>query len=155
MKRYLISMSLLMGAFISLSFNSKGGDCNSDDLFKEALTKLSEYSLLKDYRFYSKGKSKNQEPEVIYYPITLNRGIHYKFLCAQSAEFEGKLVVSLYTVRNSKPDFLFATNYKKDLNKVYESIEFDSGSTMNCLMAFSFKEGKAGCGVGISSFLQN
>jgi hypothetical protein len=152
----MISVVLMsLGIFISLSFKSKKSDCDSDELYQQTLKRLNAFSLLKDYRIYLKSKKKNDPAETLYYPITLNRGIKYKFLCGESKDYDGKLTVSLYTVHNSKPDFLFATNYVKDLDKIYESIEFQSESTMNCMIAFSFKDGKAGCGVGISSFLKN
>jgi hypothetical protein len=140
---------------INLSFIAKKSDCGTNVLYEQTIKKLSPFSLLKDYRVYLKNKKKSDPVEIVYYPITLNRGVKYKFLGAQSAEYDGKLNISLYTVRNGKPDFLFATNYMKDLDKTYESIEFDAESTMNCLIAFSFKDGKEGCGVGVSSFLKN
>jgi hypothetical protein len=153
---FIVSASLLMfGVLTSFSFTTKRSDCDSDDVYLQTLKKLDEFSLLKDYRVYLQNKKKNTAAETVYYPITLNRGVQYKFLCAESKKYDGKLTISLYTVRNAKPDFLFATNYMKELDKVYESIEFKSESTMNCLVAFSFKDGKEGCGVGISSFLKN
>jgi hypothetical protein len=159
MKRYLIitgaSVFMLAGTIASLSFTSRKQECNSDELYQQTLKRLSSFSLLKDYRIYLKNRKKSDPVETVYYPITLNRGVQYKFLSAESSELAGKLVISLYTVRNAKPDFLFATNYMKDIDKIYESIEFQSESTMNCLIAFSFKDGKEGCGVGISSFLKN
>ena len=141
--------------FISFSFNIKRSTCDSNELYEQTLKKLSTFSLLKDYRVYLKNAKKGTPAEIVYYPITLNRGVKYKFFGAQSLEYEGKLTISLFTLRNGKPDFLFATNYEKNLNKIYESIEFQSESTMNCLIAFSFKDGKEGCGVGISSFLKD
>lgn len=157
MRRHLLIISktvIVIGILISISFTYRSG-CDSDELYIQTLKKLSDFSLLKDYRIYLKNKKKADPTEIIYHPITLNRGVKYKFLSAESKEYEGKLIISLYTSANKKPDFLFATNYMKDLNKVYESIEFEVESTMNCLIAFSFKDGKEGCGVGISSFLKN
>lgn len=145
---------IALGVSISFSFSSKKSGCGSDELYMQTLKKLSDFSLLKDYRIYLKSRKKATPVEIVYYPMTLNRGVKYKFLGAQSSEYEGKLTISLYTVNNSKPDFLFATNYLKEMDKIYESIEFESESTMNCLIAFSFKDGKEGCGVGISSFLK-
>lgn len=153
--RFLILTAALVVLISSSSFKVKKADCNSDEIYKQILGKLSAFSLLKDYRVYMKNKKKSDPTEIVYYPITLNRGVKYKFLSAQSSEFDGKLTISIYTARNAKPDFLFATNYLKDLDKIYESIEFDAESTMNCLIAFSFKDGKEGCGVGVSSFLKN
>ena len=141
--------------FISFSFIGKKSGCDSNAVYEQALKKLSSFSLLKDYRVYLKAAKKNTPAETVYFPMTLNRGVKYKFFGAQSGEYEGKLTISLFTLRNGKPDFLFATNYENDLNKIYESIEFQSESTMNCLIAFAFKDGKEGCGVGISSFLKN
>lgn len=124
-------------------------------LYDQALKKLGSFSLLKDYRVSMKEKKKTGPVEILYTPITLNRGVKYKFLCAQSEGFEGKLIMSLYTNSNNKPDFLFATNYERAINKFYESIEFKSESTMNCFIALSFLDGKEGCAVCVSSFLKN
>jgi hypothetical protein len=155
-KKILISLLAFVSVFISFSFIGKRTDCDSDELYKQTLMKLSSFSLLKDYRIFLKKKKKSDpDPiEMVYYPITLNRGVKYKFFCAQSADYEGKLIISLYTAHNAKLDYLFATNYVKDLDKIYESIEFDAESTINCIIAFSFKDGQEGCGVGVSSFFK-
>ncbi|MFL5765024.1 MAG: hypothetical protein ACJ77K_13855 [Bacteroidia bacterium] len=158
MKRiYTILTPLLVtaGVVISISFVPRKSGCDSDALYQETLKKLNTFSLLKDYRVYMKNGKKNAPAEVMSFPITLNRGMKYKFFCAESKEYGGKLLFSLYTTRNSKPDFLFATNYIKETGKVFESIEFQSESTVNCVIVFSFQEGKEGCGVGISSFLKD
>lgn len=129
--------------------------CDPDALYEEAMKKLANFSLLKDYRVTMKEKKKTGPVEILYTPITLNRGVKYKFVNLQSVASEGKLVMSLYTSSNNKPDFMFATNYEKSINKFYESIEFKSESTMNCFIALSFLDGKEGCGICVSSFLKN
>jgi len=158
MKRTTLILSISLFSFlllISYSFVLKKPTCESDELYEQMIKKLTKFSLLKDYRIYLKSKKKSATPEIVYYPITLNRGMKYKFYGNQSPEFEGKLTISIYHAKGDKPDFLIATNYRKETDKIYESIEFEAESTVNCLIAFSFKEGKEGCGVGISSFLKN
>ena len=154
-------LALILTAFLFIvsipllfSFIVKKEKCDPDALYEQTLKKLSNFSLLKDYRVYMKEKKKDAPVETIFSPITLNRGVKYKFLSSQNTGFEGKLIISLYTNSNNKPDFLFATNYEKAINKFYESIEFKSESTMNCFIAFSFLDGKEGCGVCVSSFLK-
>ena len=141
--------------FVTFSFIPSKQNCVSDELYESTLKKLSQYALLKDYRIYVPKKKVNDPEATVFFPITLNSGVKYKFWGAQNDKYDGKLTVSLFTTRNGKADFLFATNYRKDIDKFYESIEFQSESTMNCLIAFSFKDGKEGCGLGLSSFLKN
>lgn len=158
MKKLFFTLSIFLfifSIFISYSFVAKKPSCDSDGLFEQALDKLSGYAYLKDYRIYLKEKKKSAPIETVYFPLTLNRGIKYKFLGTQNSKLEGLLTISLYSVRNEKPDFLFATNYKKEMNKIYESIEFQVDNTMNVMIGFSFKDGKEGCAVGMSSFLRN
>jgi hypothetical protein len=155
MQKSFFILSICFSIFISYSFIERKPGCDGDHLFQQALGKLSGYSYLKDYRIYLKEKQKSASVEMVYFPFTLNRGVKYKFLSMQNAKLEGQLTISLYSVRNDKPDFLFATNYKKDLNKIYESIEFQVDNTMNVMIGFAFKDGKEGCGVGMSSFLRD
>ena len=130
----------------------KKDKCNSDAIYNEIVKKLKKYSILKDYRIYSKKKKNISPKDYEYFIIPLNRGVKYKFTAISSSDYEGKLVMNLYN--NPQKEFLFATSLIQETENVRESIEFKCQSTGNFCIGYHFLGGKEGCGVAVSAFQQ-
>lgn len=130
----------------------KKDKCNSDALFDQALLKLKKFSLIQDYRIYSKKKKKVTPEEYQYFTIPLNRGVTYKFQAISNPDYEGKLIINLYT--NPTKDYMFATTLSQGTKNVHESIEFKCSSTGNYCIGYYFQDGLEGCGVAVSGFQQ-
>ena len=147
--RYLVQLMLII---IIPLFSFKKDKCNSDAIYNDIVKKLKKFSVLKDYRIYSK-KKKNISPEDYeYFTISLNRGVKYKFTALSSGDYEGKLVINLYNT--PQKEFLFATSLIQGTENVRESIEFKCQSTGNFCVGYYFLGGKEGCGVAVSAFQQ-
>ncbi|MGZ3862963.1 MAG: hypothetical protein ACXVPN_11170 [Bacteroidia bacterium] len=143
-------ISFIFLALILVGF--KKDKCNSDSIYEEAVKRLKKFSLIKDYRVYLKKNKKNDPEDYEYFNLTLNRGVKYKFTTVNSPEFDGKLVLNLYT--SPKKEFLFATTLNPVNGNVRETVEFLCQSTGNYCIGFYFCEGKEGCGVCVSGFMQ-
>ncbi len=120
-----------------------------DTIYSNALQKLKKFHLLKDYRMTQ--KKNKREPEMEFYPLTLNSGVKYRFYALDSPDMEGRLVINIYS--SMQKEFLVASTYDKVSKRVREGIEFTSQSTGNFCIGLYFTDGNKGCGVAISSFL--
>lgn len=130
----------------------KKDKCNSDVLYAQVVSKLKKFSVLKDYRIYSKKKKKLTPEEYEYFTIPLNRGVTYKFHAISNPDMAGKLVINLYN--NPEKEFMFATTLSQGTGNLRESIEFKCQSTGNFLVGYYFLGGEEGCGVAVSAFQQ-
>lgn len=128
----------------------KKDKCNSDALYEQVVAKLKKFSVLKDYRIYSKKKKKITPEDYEYFTIPLNRGVTYKFQAMSNPDMNGKLVINLYN--NPQKEFMFATTLSQGTNSLRESIEFKCQSTGNFLVGYYFLGGEEGCGVAVSAF---
>jgi hypothetical protein len=131
----------------------KKDKCNSDTLYEQGLTKLKKYSVLKDYRIYSKKKKKLTAEDYQYFTVSLNRGVTYKFFAFSNPDMEGKMVINLYTTPTR--EYLFATTLSQGTRSVHESVEFKCNNTANYCIGYYFLDGNEGCGVAISAFKQD
>lgn len=148
--RFFIVKLLLLLIFPLMAFVKD--KCDYDKLYQDAVKKLKKYTILKDYRLYSK-KKKNISPEDYqYFTVPLNRGVKYKFMALNAEDSEGKLVINLYN--NPQKEFLFATTLTQGTGTVKESLEFKCQSTGNFCIGYYFLDGVEGCGLAVSAFQQ-
>jgi hypothetical protein len=147
-KNILTLVALILPLFFCTSFIRD--KCDSEATYTTALTKLKGYKFLKDYRVYLKKKKKEEPIELLYFPVTLNRGEKYRFYCESNPAFSGSLVINVYN--NMKREFRVATTYEPTTHVKRESVEFVCNSTGVFCLGFYFLDGAEGCGVGISSF---
>lgn len=128
----------------------KKDKCNSDALYEQVVKKVKKFSVLKDYRIYMKKKKKLTAEDYEYFTIPLNRGVVYKFQAISNPDFEGKLIINLYTTPTK--EYMFATTLSQGTKAVHESIEFKCNSTGNYCIGYYFQDGLEGCGVAVSAF---
>jgi hypothetical protein len=147
-QKILLSVFSLLCILTFSGFNKD--QCNSEQIYQDALEKLNGFSFLKDYRVYLKKKKKDGPVEVAFYPLTMNRGEKYRFFGLQSAEYKGRIEINIYA--DATHQNLIATTYNPSTQTSHESIEFLSHSTGNFCIGFYFLNGDEGCGVGMSSF---
>lgn len=148
--RNLVLKSIILLAVPLMAF--KKDKCNSDALYEQVVSRLKKFSVLKDYRIYSKKKKKLTPEEYEYFTIPLNRGVTYKFVALSNPDMTGKLVINLYN--NPQKEFMFATTLSQGTSSLRESIEFKCQSTGNFLVGYYFLGGEEGCGVAVSAFQQ-
>jgi hypothetical protein len=146
--QYLGISWILLVALLTMSFKKNG--CNKEQMLIEAVDRLKKYTLIQDYPFYMK-KNKKGEAEYVKQLITLNRGVRYKFYTIKNADYDGQPILGIYN--NEKMEFLLGTTYNKTLQKFYGELEFECKTTGNYCLAFYFKDGLEGCGLGIFASL--
>ena len=143
MKKFLL-IPLVLIAFLFLSGNVYS-QCN-DQLQTSCSGGIgSDYKYLKNFPV-KLAKSSKEAPVSQKYQITLNSGTIYKFSACNAAEFEGKVILSLYYGMNP-----VASTYMADTKKHYPSIEFPCKMSGSYNLTFYFEDGKEGCAVGILS----
>ena len=135
----------------SMLTSFKGDGCVSEQMNKEAVSKLKKYSLIENYPFYMKKKKKKDVPETKKVIVTLNNGMRYKFFSIKNPDYEGIPILTIYN--NEKMEFMVASTYNANMNKFYNDMEFECKTTGNYCLVFSFFEGEEGCGLGIYSLL--
>lgn len=87
-------------------------------------------------------------PNIQRYPVVLKKGNKYRFAIASSKDLEGKLKLELYDSNR-----LMATTTNAATGQDYPSIDWICTKTGAYHLFFSFKDGKAGMGVGILSLV--
>lgn len=87
-------------------------------------------------------------PTVQRYPIILKKGNKYRFTIASSADYDGVLKLELYDSNR-----LMAQTYNPATGADYESIDWVCSKTGAYHLFYSFKDGKAGMGVGMLSLV--
>ena len=87
-------------------------------------------------------------PTVQRYPIILKKGNKYRFTIASSSDYDGVLKLELYDSNR-----LMATTYNQATGADYESIDWVCSKTGAYHLFYSFKDGKAGMGVGTLSLV--
>ncbi|MGZ3901668.1 MAG: hypothetical protein ACXVDC_15180 [Bacteroidia bacterium] len=151
-KAFLLSCIVCL-IMVSNSFTSlKKKDCDPQALLSEGVSKLKNFTFVKEYPFSFKEKKKNKPIEYKKQLVTLNRGVKYKFLAISNKEYEGQAVVSIFN--NEKQEILVATTYNQAMKKHYDEISFECKTTGNYCLSFCFNDGMEGCAVGIMAFLE-
>lgn len=87
-------------------------------------------------------------PTVQRYPIILKKGNKYRFTIASSKDLDGVLKLELYDSNR-----LMATTNNPATGTDYQSIDWICSKTGAYHLFFSFKDGKAGMGVGTLSLV--
>ncbi len=87
-------------------------------------------------------------PPVQRYPIILKKGNKYRFTIVSSQESDGVLKLELYDSNR-----LMATTNNPATGADYQSIDWVCSKTGAYHLFFTFKEGKAGMGVGMLSLV--
>ena len=139
--RRIINFGLLL-IYLSLSSSVLGpGKCLGDEEYKIGLTKIGDFRLIKDYRVsLKKGKSES-------YPISLTKGLRYKFYTVDNPENKSKMIMTIYM----KPDnyMRLASTKSSSSQKHYPSIEFECGKSGKYYLDIHFEDDQKGCGVGM------
>lgn len=87
-------------------------------------------------------------PTVQRYPIILKKGNKYRFTIASSKDYDGVLKLELFDSNR-----LMATTNNPATGADYQSIDWICSKTGAYHLFFSFKDGKAGMGVGMLSLV--
>ena len=87
-------------------------------------------------------------PPIQRYPIVLKKGNRYRFSIASSKDFEGTMKLELFDSNR-----LMATTNNPATGQDFPSFDYICTKTGAYHLFFSFKDGKAGMGVGVLSLL--
>lgn len=141
MKKIFIIFSLVF--FYAFGF----GQCN-EKLVDIAVSQNRGATYLKDFKVKLPATPKNKPRAVAKFQIVLNGGNHYRFNIAKAKEFQGIPIIQLY-----EGNKLLGTSYLSSKNKDYKMFDFLCQKTGTYKIFISFKDGQAGCAVGILSLV--
>jgi hypothetical protein len=144
MKNIIITLaSLVIIAFISKKTKAQ---CN-DQLLSKSVVLLGEYTYLKDFRTKLKKARKNDPIPTAKYSVVLSKGTSYRIVTNNATEFPGKIILELYSQQGP-----IASNFDKDTNKFYETLDFTCKKSGLYYVVLSFLDGEEGCGLGLLGF---
>ena len=104
---------------------------------------------LKDYVVkLPKAPSKEKVP-VAKHTLILVKNTHYRFTICNSEKYPGKGIIKIYDTKG-----LIASNYNKEKDKIYNSIDFICKKTGPYTVFISFKDGEQGMAVSILSYVK-
>ena len=141
MKKIFIIFSLVF--FYAFGF----AQCN-EKLVDIAVSQNRGATYLKDFKVKLPATPKNKPRAVAKFQIVLNGGNHYRFNIAKAKEFQGIPIIQLY-----EGNKLLGTSYLSSKNKNYKMFDFLCQKTGTYKIFISFKDGQAGCAVGILSLV--
>lgn len=105
-----------------------------------------EATYLKDFKI----RLDASDPPIIQrYPVVLKKGNKYRFAIASSRDFDGVMKLELYDSNR-----LMATTNNPATGQDYPTIDWICNKTGAYHLFFSFKDGKAGMGVGVVSLVE-
>lgn len=144
--KFILTILLLTkGILVSYSQNCE----NNLTLVNEALNKVPNTTYLKDFYARLDAVQPGKEIPKAKFSMVLTEGSYYQFSFANSKELPGKLIFELY---NNKQ--LIGTNYQKKADRFHPYFGFKCHESGVYHMHLYFKDGEAGCGVGVLSFVR-
>ncbi len=132
-------------------YSYKKGDCKDSEMIQAMVDRLGRFTLIQEFSFLVKKKSKDGTLQYKKLIITLNRGVRYKFFAVKSKSYDGLPVLSIFN--NEKQEFLLGSTYNATFKRFYNELEFDCKSTGNYCLSLNFLDGVEGCAIGVFSSL--
>ena len=104
---------------------------------------------LRDYVVKLPKATTSDKTPVAKHTLMLAKNVHYRFTVCNSEKYPGKGVIKIYDNKN-----LIASNYNKEKDKIYNSIDFICKKTGPYTVFISFKDGEQGMAVSILSYVK-
>ncbi len=143
MKKYYISIL----PFLLLSQISFG-QCDNT-LIEKCKNENGNSKYLKHFRIRFAESKSAKKASIATFTILLNKGNHYRFNVKNDASKEGEAILNLVEANR-----LIASNYLPESGKQYSSFDFYCKKTGAYYIEMTFKDGKAGCAIGMISFVE-
>ncbi|HIE15807.1 MAG TPA: hypothetical protein EYP69_02665 [Bacteroidales bacterium] len=143
MKKKILLIFLMTTSVYLFSF----AQCN-DKLIDIAVSQNHNATYLKDFKVKLPATPKNKPRAIAKFQIVLNGGNHYRFNIAKASEYNGIPIIQLY-----EGNKLLGTSYLTSKQKDYKMFDFICQKTGTYKIFISFKDGAAGCAVGILSLV--
>ncbi|MBU0489155.1 MAG: hypothetical protein KKA07_07265 [Bacteroidetes bacterium] len=141
MKKFLY---IILLGFIFLIPGKASAQCN-DELLNVCYPSLGEFKYLKSWPVkIKKNKKKGAPPSVLRFNVVLNGGYKYILTACDAEEYEGKVVISLYS-----GNALVGSSYDAKTNKDYKKFIFDCKKSGVYYVSFYFIDGEEGCAIGV------
>ncbi len=104
---------------------------------------------LKDYVVKLPKASSKEKVPVAKHTLILVKNTHYRFTICNSEKYPGKGIIKIYDTKG-----LIASNYNKEKDKIYSSIDLICKKTGPYTVFISFKDGEQGMAVSILSYVK-
>lgn len=109
----------------------------------------SDAAYLKDYVVKLPKATTLDKVPVAKHTLILVKNTHYRFTVCNSEKYPGKGIIQIFD--NKK---LIASNYNKEKDKIYSSVDFICKKTGPYTINISFKDGEQGMAVSILSYVK-
>ncbi|NOZ47372.1 MAG: hypothetical protein GXO79_11410 [Chlorobi bacterium] len=129
-------------------FHTSFGQCNNE-LIEKCKAENGNAKYLKHFKIRFAASKNPKKASVATFTLLLNKGNHYRFNVKNDETKEGKAILDL--IENKS---FLASNYLPESGKQYSSFDFYCKKTGAYYIDMKFKDGKAGCAVGMISFVE-
>ena len=138
----------ILSVILSFAAWNSQAQCNAK-LVDIAVSQNRGATYMKDFRVKLPAAQPGKKQPIARFKIMLNAGSHYRFNVAKAKEFPGEPVIQLYEGKR-----LLGTSYLASKNKDFKMFDFLCTKTTTYEIVITFRDGKAGCAVGILSLVQ-
>lgn len=133
-------LKVIVVFFIVLGFSNAAHAQCGEEMIEFCYPKLGEFKYINNFPIKQKKAKRGDPPAVMKHSLVLNSGTKYRFAIYNATEYDGKLVVNIYSSST-----LVGTSYDYATGKYYDVIEFDCKKPGIYYICFYFDGGKEGC----------
>jgi len=144
MKKFIIYITFLIFAFTG---SSKAQDVSQ--LAAQCAANAGDVMYLKDFIVNLDAGVPGGQPPSARFALLLSKGIVYRFTVCTAPNSDGEAVLQLYNQNT-----MLGSTYNSETGTEYSRIDFKCQTTGVYHVFISFKDGKAGEGVGIMSYVK-
>lgn len=127
------------------ALNTIKAQCN-DELLGICYPTIGNYKFLKSYPVKMKKSKKGEPPMTGQNSIVLNSGVTYRFSACNASDYDGKIVVTLFSGSS-----MVSSNYNATSGTFYPGFDFQCKKSGVYYISFYFDGGKEGCSMILMS----
>ena len=135
-----ICYKIILFFFLAIGLSNAAYSQCGEEMIEYCYPKLGDFKYLNNFPVKLKKSKKNDPPAVMKHSLVLNSGTKYRFAIYNATEYDGKLVVNIYSSST-----LVGTSYDYNTGKYYDVIDFDCKKPGIYYITFYFDGGKEGC----------
>lgn len=138
-KRFFYIILVVLPVLISV--NELRAQCG-EPLVEICYPKLGDSKYLNSFPVRLKKSKRGEPPTVMKQSLILNSGTKYRFAIVNAEEYEGKLIMNLYSSQT-----LVGTSVEYSTGKYFDIVEYNCKKAGIYYLTFYFEDGKEGCGL--------